>query len=133
MSDADREIDVGLFELIEAFRQVLEEAEEAEQVHSVETENITVKDRMVSVMEVLEHVQSIEFDAIFRTPSGIIPSRAMVVATFLAILVLGRAELPGLNTFVGGTAILAGVWISIRSRLLTPESGETIQGQGGGN
>ena len=52
-------------------------------------------------------------------------------ATFLAILVLGRAELPGLNTFVGGTAILAGVWISIRSRLLTPESGGTIQGQGG--
>jgi drug/metabolite transporter (DMT)-like permease len=54
-------------------------------------------------------------------------------ATLLAILVLGRAELPGVNTFVGGTAILAGVWISIRARLLAPESGETIQGQGGGN
>ena len=54
-------------------------------------------------------------------------------ATLLAILVLGRAELPGVNTFVGGTAILAGVWISIRARLLAPESGETIQGQGGAN
>ena len=54
-------------------------------------------------------------------------------ATLLAILVLGRAELPGVNTFVGGTAILAGVWISIRSRLLAPDSGGTIQGQGGGN
>jgi drug/metabolite transporter (DMT)-like permease len=54
-------------------------------------------------------------------------------ATLLAILVLGRAELPGMNTLVGGTAILAGVWISIRAQFLAPDVAGTTQGQGGGN
>jgi len=88
--DADREIDVDLFELIEAFRQVLEEALEADRVHNVETENITVRDCMVSVMERLEHVESLEFMELFRSSSGILPSRPMLVATFLAILELAR-------------------------------------------
>jgi len=54
-------------------------------------------------------------------------------ATLLAILVLGRVELPGWNTFVGGAAILAGVWISLRARLLAPGSAGTTQLRGGGN
>ena len=54
-------------------------------------------------------------------------------ATLLAILVLGRGELPGWNTLVGGTAILAGVWISIRARFGAPDSRGTAQDQGGGN
>lgn len=37
-------------------------------------------------------------------------------ATLLAILVLGRGEIPGWNTLFGGTAILTGVWLSIRAR-----------------
>jgi drug/metabolite transporter (DMT)-like permease len=37
-------------------------------------------------------------------------------ATILAVLVLGRGEIPGWNTLVGGAAILAGVWMSIRAR-----------------
>ena len=54
-------------------------------------------------------------------------------ATLLAILVLGRGELPGWNTMVGGTAILTGVWISIRARFAAPDSHATAQVQGGGN
>jgi segregation and condensation protein A len=97
--DADRAIDVDLFELIEAFRQVLEEAVEADRVHNVETENITVRDCMVSVMERLEQVESMEFMELFRSTSGVLPSRPMVVATFLAILELAR--LMALHLFQG--------------------------------
>lgn len=37
-------------------------------------------------------------------------------ATLLAVLVLGRTEIPGSNTLIGGAAILTGVWLSIRAR-----------------
>ncbi len=90
MPDADREIEVGLFDLIEAFRQVLEEANEADRIHQVETENVTVRDRMIAVMEILEDVETVEFTEIFENRSGVLPSRPMVVATFLAILELAR-------------------------------------------
>jgi drug/metabolite transporter (DMT)-like permease len=53
-------------------------------------------------------------------------------ATLLAILVLGRAEFPGLNTWIGGTAILAGVWMSIRPRDTAADSIGTAQRDGGG-
>jgi len=54
-------------------------------------------------------------------------------ATLLAILVLGRAEIPGANTLVGGTAILAGVWISIRARLTSPDAPAATHEIRGGN
>ncbi len=47
-------------------------------------------------------------------------------ATLLALLVFGRAELPGWSTLAGGSAILAGVWLSIRSRLSTAEAGSAV-------
>jgi drug/metabolite transporter (DMT)-like permease len=37
-----------------------------------------------------------------------------VGATILAVLVLGRSEMPGWRTLVGGTAILVGVWLPMR-------------------
>jgi drug/metabolite transporter (DMT)-like permease len=54
-------------------------------------------------------------------------------ATLLAILVIGRAELPGSNTLIGGTAILAGVWISIRARFTAPDTSGATHVQGGEN
>jgi drug/metabolite transporter (DMT)-like permease len=48
-------------------------------------------------------------------------------ATLLALLVLGRTELPGWSTLAGGAAILAGVWISIRARLSVVEAGHATQ------
>ncbi len=87
--EGEREIEVGLFELIDAFRLVLENASSG-QVHEVETETISVRDRMVFVMEQLEASDSLEFNRIFETGSGSIPSRTMIVATFLAILELAR-------------------------------------------
>jgi len=88
--DADREIEVGLFELIEAFRRVLEDARDSETLHAVETESVTVRERMIHVMEVLEQVENIEFMEIFKSRSGAAPSVPLVVATFLAMLELAR-------------------------------------------
>ncbi|MBW2388539.1 MAG: segregation/condensation protein A, partial [Deltaproteobacteria bacterium] len=64
--DAERQIEVGLFELIEAFRLVLKAVPEDSEshVHVVESEEVTVRDRMMFVM----------------------------IATFLAILELTRLE-----------------------------------------
>lgn len=88
--DADRAIEVGLFELIEAFRRVLAEARDVDHVHAIETENVTVRERMIHVMEVLEQSETVEFMEIFRVGGSAIPSRPMLVATFLAILELAR-------------------------------------------
>jgi segregation and condensation protein A len=89
--DAEREIEVGVFELVAAFRDVLENSESAEWKHEVETEHVTVRDRMMVVMDLLEANESIEFMRIFDSPGRDgRPSRAVLVATFLAVLELAR-------------------------------------------
>jgi len=89
-ADADREIEVGLFDLIEAFRTVLDQAREHDRVHAIETENVTVRERMIYVMELFERAEHLEFIEIFQIGHFGAPSRAMLVATFLAILELAR-------------------------------------------
>jgi segregation and condensation protein A len=87
--EGERELEVGLFELIDAFRVVLENAT-AGQVHEVESEIVSVRDRMLFVMECLERSDSVEFNRIFETEAGSLPSRTLIIATFLAILELAR-------------------------------------------
>ncbi len=86
---AQREIEVGLFELLDAFRKVLETAR-ASQPHEVEIETITVRDCMIAIMDLLETSDALEFWKLFVQPDGRAPSRAMIVATFLALLELAR-------------------------------------------
>ena len=89
--DAEREIEVGIFELVAAFRDVLDNSESAEWKHEVETEHVTVRDRMMVVMDLLEANESIEFMRIFDSPGRAgRPSRPLLVATFLAVLELAR-------------------------------------------
>ncbi|MCZ6463170.1 MAG: segregation/condensation protein A [Proteobacteria bacterium] len=88
--ESEREITVGLFQLIEAFRDVLEAGRGAGTVHEVETETITVRERMLAVMRALETAESLEFTQVFETADGGPPTRAVLVATFLAILELAR-------------------------------------------
>jgi segregation and condensation protein A len=89
--DAEREIEVGIFELVAAFRDVLDNSESTEWKHEVETEHVTVRDRMMVVMDLLEANESIEFMRIFDSPGRHgRPSRPLLVATFLAVLELAR-------------------------------------------
>ncbi|MGH0038461.1 MAG: segregation and condensation protein A [Myxococcota bacterium] len=89
--DSEREIAVGLFQLLEAFRGVLDRAsDEGGHVHEVEHEPVTVRERMIAVMEVLDSLESIEFVDLFDRVDGGKPTRTTLVATFLAILELAR-------------------------------------------
>jgi segregation and condensation protein A len=96
--DAEREIEVGLFELIDAFRVVLENAG-PDSLHEVEAETVSVRDRMVYVMESLERTDTLEFNRIFESESGALPTRPLIIATFLAILELAR--LAALHVYQG--------------------------------
>jgi segregation and condensation protein A len=90
--EAERELEVGLFELLEAFREVLKRVVHSGAPHEVRVESITVRERMQAVMQRLAAAESIEFHALFEDleASGAPPTRALLVATFLAIIELAR-------------------------------------------
>lgn len=100
--DSEREIEVGLFELLDAFRSVLARCED-ESVHEVEleAESFAVRDRVVAIMELLERVDSIEFSQIFEPTVEGPPSRPLLVASFLAILELARLQALSLYQGIG--------------------------------
>ncbi|MBW2267511.1 MAG: segregation/condensation protein A [Deltaproteobacteria bacterium] len=88
--DAEREIEVGLYELLAAFRQALAREGPSGTAHEVEVETVTVYDQMVVVMQKLGLRDTIEFDAVLVRADGRMPNRAVIVATFLGILELTR-------------------------------------------
>ncbi len=88
--ESEREIEVGLFQLIEAYRDVLQRTRDRATRHDITIETITVRDRMMVVMRVLEARGSIDFESIFFECDNRAPSRLMVVTTFLAVLELAR-------------------------------------------
>jgi segregation and condensation protein A len=88
--DGEREIEVGLFELLEAFRRALKAAGPSGAAHEIETETVTVHERMVAVVKLLEQHATLDFDELLVGKDGRRASRALVVATFLAILELTR-------------------------------------------
>ena len=90
LPESEREIEVGLVQLLEALRRALREARAAEAVHEVVTEAVTVRERMVAVIDALEAEEMVEFEALLRTDSGALATRSTIVATFLAILELAR-------------------------------------------
>lgn len=88
--EGEREIEVGLLELLRAMRGVLARARSGPGIHEVEAEPVTLRDRMLGVLEQLERFETTELEDLFRTPDGAIGSRSWIVATFLAILELAR-------------------------------------------
>ena len=89
-SDSEREIEVGIFELLTAFRTVLSATPAGPEVHGVEAEVFTVRDRMLVLVDLFDSSESLEFMRIFDGPGGEAPSRGLLVATFLAVLELVR-------------------------------------------
>jgi segregation and condensation protein A len=90
LPESEREIEVGLFELVRAFKTALDAAGPEPKIHEIEVEHVTVHERMMAVMEELEGVDSLEFEEILRRRDGPNPSRTVIIATFLAILELTR-------------------------------------------
>jgi segregation and condensation protein A len=93
--DAEREIEVDLFKLVEAFRDALKRAGPSGAAHEVEAEIVTVQDRMKAVMDAFGERDRCEFEEFLRDGDQW-ASRPFIVATFLAILELTRLEALGI-------------------------------------
>ncbi len=93
--EALREIEVGIFQLMEAFRQALRRAGPRGVPLEVEAETITVREQILAVMQALAERESCEFEEL-AFAAGDRVSRTKLVATFLAILELARLEAIGL-------------------------------------
>lgn len=82
-------VDVNLFELLEAFRQVLERAK-PETFHEVMLDQVTVEERVQEILSLLQREKrSMAFHLLFPEQA----SRRMIVVTFLAILELVKGKL----------------------------------------
>jgi segregation and condensation protein A len=119
--DGEREVEVGLAELLLAFRRVLQTARAAAAVHEVEAESVTVRECMLRVIARLEGVASLEFEQLFAGPEGERPSRAVLVGTFLALLELVRVAVIRVYQGVDADGVPSG---PIRLRPVPAEGGE---------
>ncbi len=81
-------IKVGLFELIDAFQKILERIPEDHRVE-LTTDEISVKERISQIAEILEAKASITFKELFSDN----PNKREVITTFLAILEMVRLTL----------------------------------------
>ncbi len=81
-------IQVGLFELIDAFRNILAELDMEQQV-DFSAERISIKDRIAEIIEALETKGSVTFDELFQQPIH----KSDVVVTFLAVLEMVKLSL----------------------------------------
>jgi segregation and condensation protein A len=79
--------DVNLFDLMGAFKKVLDSA--PPEVRTITRETLTVKDRMVTIVEMIENLESIRFEEVFRESA----TRTQMIVTFLALLELLRLGL----------------------------------------
>jgi segregation and condensation protein A len=123
--ESEREIEVGLVALIEALRRVLRESSAADAIHEVLTEPITVRERMLAVMEALERDEVIELDALLRDAAGALASRSFLVATFLAILELAKLATLRIFQSLGESGAPEG---PIRLRRKAPQGSDAAAG-----
>ncbi len=76
--------DVNLFDLLGAFKKILETA--PPEVRTITKETLTVKDRMMHIAERLEQIEAVRFEELFADLAG----RVQLIVTFLALLELLR-------------------------------------------
>ena len=88
--DQDGEIiKVGLFELIDAFQTILEKISEHRGVDIITADTISVRDRIVQIVEIFETRKSVTFNELFSMNTD----KSEVVVTFLAIPEMVRLSL----------------------------------------
>jgi segregation and condensation protein A len=84
----EREIQVGLFELIEAFRRILENTEATHRV-ALEAEQISVQDRIAQLVDRFEASGSLTFSELFAGNAA----KSEIIVTFLAVLEMVKLQL----------------------------------------
>ncbi|GLI39192.1 segregation/condensation protein A [Geobacter hydrogenophilus] len=88
MLPEEEPVEVELFELIEAFRKVLDRVSE-ESFHEVGAESITIAERINEILSLLEGKESLLFDELFPEHFN----RDFLIATFLAVLELCKLKM----------------------------------------
>jgi segregation and condensation protein A len=84
----DEFIKVGLFELIDAFQKILEKIPDDHRVEMTADE-ISVKDKISQIIDILEAKQSITFSELFSDS----PNKHQIIVTFLAVLEMVKLTL----------------------------------------
>lgn len=80
----DIEIEVSLFELMDAFKELIDRTASREEVVTVRKATLSVTERMGQILEILSPGKRRTLNDLFTAP----PDRPMVVVTFLALLEL---------------------------------------------
>ncbi len=80
-------IEVGVFGLLEAFKEVMEKAQ-ITNWHEVAMERVSIMDRINQVLDLFKDVDTLGFEQLFTE----VTDRFMVIATFLAILELVKLK-----------------------------------------
>lgn len=93
--EEDPLISIGLFELVETFRQ-LSENEYKDHVVDLKAQRMTVKERMVGILALLEKKETMTFQEILEGH----PGKFMMVLTFLAILEMAKMNLVELRQHI---------------------------------
>ena len=84
----DEFIKIGLFELIDAFQKILERIPDEHRV-DMRADEISVKDKIAQIIDILEAKESITFLELFTD----IPDKHEIIVTFLAILEMVKLTL----------------------------------------
>lgn len=79
--------DVNIFDLLTAFKKILDSA--PPEVVMITRETLTVKDKMLHIADTLEHAESLRFEELFAGQA----TRTQLIVTFLALLELLRLGL----------------------------------------
>jgi segregation and condensation protein A len=84
----DEVIQVGLFELIDAFKNILDNLA-PEQRFDLSAERMSVNDRIAQLVDILEEKGTVAFDELFHEPA----TKNDIIVTFLAVLEMVKVRL----------------------------------------
>jgi segregation and condensation protein A len=79
--EGDPVIQVGLFELIDAFQKILDNIPEAHRIN-MDADAISVKEKISEIVDILEKQSSVTFYELFSAQAG----KGEIIVTFLALL-----------------------------------------------
>jgi len=88
VADEDRMIQVGLFELIDAFQKILDNLP-SDQLVEFTPDRVSVKERITEIVDILEGQGSVTFGELFAQDAA----KSEVIVTFLAILEMVKLSL----------------------------------------
>jgi segregation and condensation protein A len=87
--ETDQVIQVGLFELIDAFQKILKNIPEDHKI-DLETDRVSVKERITEIVDMLEEKGTLTFSELFEAG---VQRRSEIIVTFLALLEMVKLNL----------------------------------------